>query len=383
MGFLSSAKTIERGFAWSFAGFVIGTISLALAVTIFYLSKREAQTEMRIVIRDEVNLVEVKEEIPRLSILYDGENILESKKEIKVLTFTVENRGQTILQNYYDQDEPFGILFEDSVILGATLVDANSKYIRDKLKRASSTPSSTNSVLENTLYLEKIIFEHGKHADFKVLLMQERGVKETTLTPLGKISGMDTIPVEKRKTVDNQDTSKSISSTLDRVFTYVMVGYFTLVFGFAILTIFLDLRSNRKRQKAIEGFLHKRPDLTPEEKEIVEDYQTGWRRSSLRIIRSIIKGKETIDLSEYTKEYLAPLSKNPVSRLMLAMLPTKISRVLSPSFDPRIFLRDGIEIQLNPQNRELVLSLLEYTGDVTMEKESNQNMEPTVKTPVE
>lgn len=155
MGFLSKAKRVEHGFAWSFASFVIGTISLALAITVFYLSKQEAQTDLRVVVRDEVNLVEVKEEIPRLSILYDGEDILENKKEIKVLAISLENRGRTILQNYYDQDQPFAIRFQNSVILGATLSDANSDYLREKLRAPLTISTDTNAVQESTLHLQR------------------------------------------------------------------------------------------------------------------------------------------------------------------------------------------------------------------------------------
>jgi hypothetical protein len=70
-------------------------------------------------LRDEFNLVEIREKISNLKILYENDDILESQKEIKVVRLELINEGETILQSYYDQLEPFGLRFSNAKILDA------------------------------------------------------------------------------------------------------------------------------------------------------------------------------------------------------------------------------------------------------------------------
>jgi hypothetical protein len=108
----SIIRTIISGSAWSFIGVLV-------AAAFFYWQEYRNPFEFRIELRDEFNLVEIREKISNLKILYENDDILESQKEIKVVRLELINEGETILQSYYDQLEPFGLRFSNAKILDA------------------------------------------------------------------------------------------------------------------------------------------------------------------------------------------------------------------------------------------------------------------------
>ena len=87
----SIMKTILNGSAWSFIG-------VLLAGAFFYWQEYRNPFDFRMELIDEFNLVEVKEKISDLKIIYKNEDILENEKEIKVIRFRISNQGDTILQ---------------------------------------------------------------------------------------------------------------------------------------------------------------------------------------------------------------------------------------------------------------------------------------------
>jgi len=102
-------RVIIGGTAWSFVGVII-------AVLFFYWTEYRNPFDFKIVVESEVNLFEVKEKIEALRILYEND-LLCSGKEIRIVNLLLKNDGNTILQQYYDEKQPFGVRFENSVIL--------------------------------------------------------------------------------------------------------------------------------------------------------------------------------------------------------------------------------------------------------------------------
>ena len=93
-------KRIVNASAWSFVGVLV-------TAAVFVFVEYRNPFDFRIELIDEFNLVEVKEKISDLKILYEDDDILESQKEIKVIRINLSNNGETILQSYYDSTRTF------------------------------------------------------------------------------------------------------------------------------------------------------------------------------------------------------------------------------------------------------------------------------------
>lgn len=161
----SILKTIITGSAWSFIG-------VLLAVGFFSWKEYENPFQFRIEIVDEFNLVEVREQIEDLKIIYKNEDILTSNKQIKVIRITFRNIGETILQQYYDQLEPFGLRFEQAKILNVEVTNSNSQDIKKKILPAkvkqNMNLNENDEFTYDELILSKVIFEEGKYVTFKI-----------------------------------------------------------------------------------------------------------------------------------------------------------------------------------------------------------------------
>jgi hypothetical protein len=130
--------------AWSFVG-------VLLTIALFGWDRYRNSPDLEIIVQDEINLIEIRERIESLEIRYQGKDLLDSKKEIKIITVSILNEGQTILQQYYDQMHPFGLRVADSIILRIEVVDSNSEYLRDNILLALDKDGKTNqSTIDST-----------------------------------------------------------------------------------------------------------------------------------------------------------------------------------------------------------------------------------------
>ena len=363
MGLVSFFQSAERRFGWSFAGFILGLVSLAFAATLYFLGKQEQKTDLRITVEDEVNVVEVREQIPLLKILYDNQDTTESHKEIKIIRLVVQNFGQTILQTFYDMNQGFGLVFDDSQILGARLLGSNSDYLRENLERVwgqSSTDVTNRSSAPARTRLEfgKVIFERGKYARFKILLIQDKGIARTHIVPVGKISGMDSIPVNYAPLGQQPRhyTDQQALMAAGLVYAATIGTLFGVVFG-------TEWYSTRKRRRTVTKFLKDNPGLTPPQRFIVESYSTGWPRHWASLISGIVDGHDTLDLAEYVKEQAAKLLRRPAARLTGTLAP-RLGRLASLPLAPEVFHRDGIRVSLNPENKEFLIRFLTFAGEI-------------------
>jgi hypothetical protein len=121
--------------SWSFIGFLITLVALVVSVIIFYYKESKEKFDFKLIIEDEFNIIELKDEILDLQILFRDVNVIESNKEIKVIIYTFYNEGKIILQNYYDDQKPFAIRFLNSEILSSKVISANSEYLKGDFLR--------------------------------------------------------------------------------------------------------------------------------------------------------------------------------------------------------------------------------------------------------
>jgi len=66
---------------------------LIVAVLIFFYSQKQDKMDFNLIIENEENLIEIKEQIPELKVFLDDDEITESHKRIKILKLLLRNDG--------------------------------------------------------------------------------------------------------------------------------------------------------------------------------------------------------------------------------------------------------------------------------------------------
>ena len=143
-----------NGSLWSIAG-VLATVA------IFYWQEHRSAFDLGISLEDEVNLVEVREAVPELQITYEHDDLLKTNKAIKLLRLRIENRGETILQSYFDQNIPFRIVFPDSQVLDAKIEGTNSDYLKENLLKSPPDSIAEGNKRSDFISFNPVIFERG------------------------------------------------------------------------------------------------------------------------------------------------------------------------------------------------------------------------------
>lgn len=236
----SIVRKIFQGSAWSLIGILV-------AVLIFSWQEYRNPYDFNIELVDEFNLVEVREEISDLKIIYKNDDIIESKKEIKIVRITLRNDGNTILQSYYDQLEPFGLRFANAKILSAEITTTNSDHLKEKLIKSFAGGESEQ---HGDLIFEKVIFDKKDIATIKITLLQ---ISEAPLsiTALGKLANINELKV-------NMETQDGSDPTPIKM--YSQVGYLALIiiliFFILILNLIEYITKKNKTKKYIKNIVN-------------------------------------------------------------------------------------------------------------------------------
>ena len=334
----SSSNSIIRivisGSAWSFIGVLI-------AVAFFYWQEYRNPFDFRIELIDEFNLVEVKEKISDLKILYKNDDILESHKEIKVIRLNLNNAGETILQSYYDQLEPFGLRFTNAKILDSEVISTNSEDLKEKLIERFS---SEDKAEYDDLIFSKVIFDKGDFVVLKVTLLQSANEK-LIVSPLGKLANIKSLEV----TTVKEDDQESVSP-----WVYIVGGYFGFVFLLIGLIAIFEFSEWHVKNKKVKKFREKHGSLNETEEEIVNLYLKIDNRTESLIV-GLLANDYVLDFEDIVKK------QEP---LIIAKLISPISYIRKMRYQklPKtIFNVQGTTVSFNAENAKFIKS---FFGEV-------------------
>ncbi len=272
---MPSWKKIKEGqnkVAWSFIGVILAIIFFVatLYLAVFYEKKASIQFD----IISQANVLEVKEQIGKLSIFFAGENISQKKLNLQIITLKVTNTGQVdILQGQYENTLPWGFKVLNAKLIEVTLLDSNDKDIKEYFHTSIHYPDS--------VYFDKVIFEKKKYFIIKVLLLHD--IKKIPLiSPFGKIASCDielvkSFQEQSNPTLWEEMAKGSFSVHILRfiIYTAVLVILILLiVFGFVIPISKINDYRHQKHRKAIVGrYLLAYPDLeTPKDRIYFDAY---------------------------------------------------------------------------------------------------------------
>lgn len=282
--------------------FVLALIGVLVAAVGLYAVFHEARPSISVISINETNVLDIHKPLEELTISFQGEDIEKENLNLRIFTINVENDGEVnILQNYYDQDDIWGIQIHNGEIIEARLVDSNSDYIRSNLN-----PRVIGE--ENIIEFRKIIFETEKFFTLEILVLHEKDTLPEIM-PIGKIAGIDKIPMIKYQAGEAEENflAQLIHGNVwvhtVRFFIYLIAFLITAIIVVFFVAGGAELRD--KRKKALRKRMVKRywgAALKEGSKNsILSDMYVEHGAEGLRTIKVLLENKN--ELRERIREY--------------------------------------------------------------------------------
>ena len=164
------------------AGFASALITIYSALYIY------KKADFTIEILSSTNVLDVKAEISKLDIFYNGSSLKEKKATLRIILIRVINKGnQDIIINSYDEKDPTGFeIINGNLLEKPEIVSYSNDYFKRNLRPA------VDSV--NKVYLGKLIMEPEENYVLKLLVMNNNSATPT-IRAIGKIAGQKEINV--------------------------------------------------------------------------------------------------------------------------------------------------------------------------------------------
>lgn len=212
---------------------VVGTITILLAVWGLWEILHEDVPSISVLTVNRTNVLDVHEPIEELTILFREVDIQKENLNLCIYTIRVVNDGEVnILQNYYAQEDIWGIQISDGNIIETRLVDSSSEYIRTNI-------NPTVGGEENIVQFRKILFDKQQYFVLDILVLHERD-KLPEIIPIGKIAGIDEIRVAELQA--GRDEQDFLSQVIDgdvwvHSLRFIMYLFAIAIIGFVAIVI--------------------------------------------------------------------------------------------------------------------------------------------------
>lgn len=250
MSLISYIHDLDRKFAWSFLGVLLALLFGGITIQREFFS--DFGPRLRYDILTSTPVLDVREDVSKLSVLFDGIDIRQQKKSLRVITVRVVNDSQRdILKGYYDEAEPLGLSISTGRIIRSDLVIGSNPYLKRQL-----VPWQQN---DTTLVFPSVILESQEYFVVKLLVLHGEG-KQPAITPIGKIAGIRTIPVaeaykqEASPPVLRQTFAGGILVQVIRLLAYPVGMIVVLVVLIVPIAYVGSKMSERKKRKIVEEF---------------------------------------------------------------------------------------------------------------------------------
>ena len=331
-----------------------------VTLAIFYWQEQRNSFDLAISLEDEVNLIEVREAVPELKITYHDEDLLKSKRAIKLARIKLQNKGETILQSFFDRNIPFELRFPGARVLDATIEETNSDYLRNNLlpSKGNIDAGKTEDTKDFVL-LNPVIFERNKFASLKVYLLQEVS-GPVKITTTGKIANIDTLNVVKETKMDSSPAQFSNTESI-KVFFVAYGGIFAGMFSIFGTTVLVDWIRDRRKNKILVQFIDRDQNLSEEEIAAVGVLATDLSPFNRRLFIACAKNQEAFDLREFVQTRIEIFARNPIRRISPSFF-SRIQRMAFVALPPEIFAYESGRVRLNPANKDILIRFGKVLG---------------------
>jgi len=284
---------MENKFAWSFLGFLMAVIFGFITLYLGFV--KENKPDLNYVVTADSSVLDIKEQLGSLDVLYEGESLSKRKQDLRFITFKVINQGNSsILSNFYDSNFPIGFNVKNGEMADEPkLLSASNNYLEDKLVTTMNT--KTNVSFSN------VILEPNEFFEIKILVLHEVG-KVPTIEAFGKIATIDKIEV--LRNFSSVSELSFIEKTfgggvLTNVFRLIAYG-FMFIFVILVLVAVGEKNNNRKelkrKRKLVKTFKDYDSDKITEKDDFFFDYYISRDVMKLKKIQSIMSNpSELVD----------------------------------------------------------------------------------------
>lgn len=301
-------KELENRYALTFLGFIIAIILGSFTLYEQFIADKNPNLIFEI--HGSTNVLDVKEQVSNLSILFDGADIRKQNQSLHVITVRVTNpSSKDILQSYYDEGDPVGIQISNGKIIKADLFGATNDYLANRFV--------VLTVDEKTVRFSSPIFEAKQAISVKLLVLHKTN-EVPEISPLGKIAGIPNIKVV------NVYLEGKEASFIERAFlgswkiqTVRILSYSIALLVFLILVggtfaAISSLNDKRERKKAVRSFKQS-TNLTISEldEKIMTQYIEMGSRPINGYIRLIKRRKDLGQIYKEHQDFLA--ARNRIS----------------------------------------------------------------------
>jgi hypothetical protein len=184
MGILASITKLDRRFGWSFLGFVLAAVFGAMSLYTEFWKETTPRLEFEVL--SNAPVLDVREKLPDLEVIYQSQDIAKSGKTLSVLLIRAVNRGTAdILSTYYDGKSPVSLRIEGGSLIRANLADTSNSYLSEAARISAD---------ESSITFEPVILERDEWFIIKLLVLHNIASKPSVFAN-GKIAGMRNIPV--------------------------------------------------------------------------------------------------------------------------------------------------------------------------------------------
>lgn len=313
---------------------------------------RSTNPQIQFDILSNATVVDLKENIGKIDILYDSISILSKKQTLSLITVKITNNGNSdVLKNFYDLHFPLGFNVDKGIILEKpTLIQSSSEYIGKSIGLTSKN--------QNEINFTDFIFEKDEFFVLKILVLHTTD-KKPEIIPHGKIAGVKKINITKSylskeaKTFWEKVFDGSVLIHVTRFFTYL---FSLIVFILAILlpiTFVSGVVGKRKRKKKLNKFKTQiNRELTEPEscitKFFVENGIDALKRFT-RISAQFHKYKRINQIinSDFELHMLRPHEKIPYEMITMELIKELKEKQFVTVQEGKIIFKDNLEEFIN------------------------------------
>lgn len=237
-------RKIEKSVPVGVLGLVVGIISIIVGV--YYAVIYETKPQLDFVVTSKSSVLDIKESIGNLDVLYKGESLNRSNQSLSILTFRVINRGNdSILNSSYDELNPVGFVLNNGTLAeNASIVNSSDNYFQKNIK--------FEYIKDGGVTLPKVIIDAGQYFTVKLLVLHDSS-KIPFITSIGKVAKVNKINVLSSIDVSEESSwlSKNFSGNFYiQLFRMVSYGFIFLLFlSVLMMTVALLFSSKEKRTR--------------------------------------------------------------------------------------------------------------------------------------
>ena len=279
-------KEIDKKCAISF---FMGLVFGGLGIYAGFFFQRSPNIDFTILSNS--NVVDVHTELSKLDLIYDGLNIKNTKKNLKLITLKIINSGNKgVVEQDYATNHPMGIKIKNGTIVESpNLVQASNNYLEQSINFTLIDSS-------RTVVFSNVILDPDDFFEIKLLLLHDK-FTHPHLTPIGKIANIKRLNIIDVKEAESKkskfyEKAKNIFST---ILLSLLLGFFGAIFLILIpLGLIKEKRNLKRRNKIFKSYKDFKGINVTNENSFVYKYYMKKDKEYLKKINDLISDKPNI-----------------------------------------------------------------------------------------